>query len=601
VIEPRLYRAALVPAVLAVLVAMFSIESRPAPLPRGLAADELFDPARALADAEALAGPEAGAGRARRRAPSAGAESSASNPTRLVAESFAASAFETRIDRFEAGGRRLANVIGRRAGTASTESQIVVVAGRDAVGPGAATAAAADTAALLELGRALEGRPSRRTVTLVSVDGARIDEAGVRRLAEDLGPERVEAVLAVSGFGAPATLESPIVPWSNDSARASARLARTAGDAVREELGGLPGRETVPAQLVRLAFPLGIGAQGVLLEQGLQAIRFSGSGELPPSRPSLTGLDRDRYAALGRAVLRTISALDERGLPADERPGTYLAAGRQLVPGWSVQLVAFALLLPALVTVADGFARARRRRGRAGVWMLWVLAGALPFAAAYLLLRLLDLVGLVPGMGVAIAPVAEPVTSWAIVLIVGLALVTALGWLVGRRALLRRLHGLARPSAPLAGAAVALVVCAAALAVWALDPLAALFLVPAVHLWSAAAISERPRLGLVLVMGGLVLPLAVAVFYLERLSLDPLDGLWYLCLLVAGGHVGGLVALVGCVLVGALCSLVAVLATRAGEQASKPPPAGPPEVSVRGPASYAGPGSLGGTRSALRS
>jgi len=592
VIEPRIYRAALVPALLAVLVAMFAVESRPAPLPRGLAADELFDPSRALADAEEIA--EASARPERRGAGPPGSESA-----RFVAESFAASGFETRIDRFEAGGRRLANVIGRRAGTASTESQIVVVAGRDGVGPGGPVAGAADTAALLELGRALEGRPSRRTVTLVSLEGARIDEAGARRLAQDLPPVRVEAVLALSGLGARATLESPIIEWSNDSSRTSARLTRTAGDAVRQEIGSLPGQESVPAQLVRLGFPLGLGAQGVMLERGLHAIRFSGSGELPAPERSLDALDEERYAALATAVLRTISALDERGLPRAEPPSTYLAGERQVVPGWSVLLVAFALLVPALVTVADGFARAGRRRGRVGAWTLWALAGALPFAVAYALLRLLDLVALVPGFAVAIPPAAEPPTTWAIVLLVSLAVVSALGWFLGRRPLVRRLHGLSRPSAPAAGAAVALTVCLAALAVWALDPLAALFLVPAVHLWSGAAIVERPRLGLVLVMAGLVLPLAVAVFYLERLSLGPLDGLWYLCLLVAGGHVSPPAALLGCVLVGAFCSLVAVLAARAGEQAGAPPPR-PPEPPLRGPLTHAGPGSLGGTSSALR-
>jgi len=592
VIEPRIYRAALVPALLAVLVAMFSVESRPAPLPSGLAADELFDSSRALADAEDIA--EASARPERRGAGPPGSES-----TRLVAEAFAASGFETRIDRFEAGGRRLANVIGRRAGTAATESQIVVVAGRDGAGPGGPVAGAADTAALLELGRALEGRPSRRTVTLVSLEGARTDEAGARRLAQGLDPVGVEAVLALSGLGARATLESPIVAWSNDSSRTSPRLTRTAGDAVRQEIGSLPGQESVPAQLVRLGFPLGLGAQGVILERGLQAIRFSGSGELPAPERSLEALDEERYAALATAVLRTISALDERGLPSAEPPSTYLAGERQVVPGWSVLLVAFALLVPALVTVADGFARAGRRRGRVGAWALWALAGALPFAVAYALLRLLALVGLVPGFAVAIPPAAEPPTTWAIVLLVGLAVVSALGWFLGRRALVRRLHGLSRPSAPAAGAAVALTVCLAVLAVWALDPLAALFLVPAVHLWSGAAITERPRLGLVLVMAGLVLPLAVAVLYLERLSLGPLEGLWYLCLLVAGGHVSPPAALLGCILVGAFCSLVAVLAARAGEQAGAPPP-GPPSPPLRGPLTYAGPGSLGGTRSALR-
>ena len=591
-IEPRIYRAALVPALLAVLVAMFAVESRPSALPRGLAADELFDASRALADAREIAAtstvPE-------RRG--AGPPGSAS--ARLVAESLAESGFESSIDRFDAGDRRLANVIGRRAGTASTESEIVVVAGRDGVGPDGSIAGAADTAALLELARALEGRPSRRTVTLVSLEGAELDEAGAVRLARELDPARVEAVLAVSEFGARATLESPIVAWSNDSTRPSPRLTRTAGDAMRQEIGSLPGQESVPAQLVRLAFPLGIGAQGVMLERGFQAVRFSGGGELPAPARSLDALDEERYVALGTAVLRTVSALDERGLAA-RPPRTYLAGARQVVPGWSVLLVAFALLVPALVTVSDGFARAGRRRGRVGAWTVWTLCGALPFVAAYALLRLLDLVGLVPGFGVALPPAAAPPTAWAIVLLAGLAVVSALGWFLGRRALVRRLHGLTRPSAPAAGAAVALTVCVGALAVWLLDPLAALFLVPAVHLWSGAAITERPRLGLVLVMAGLVLPLAVAVFYLERLSLDPLEGLWYLCMLLAGGHVSPFAAVLGCVLVGAFCSLVAVLAARAGQQAALPPADPPQQPPLRGPLTYAGPGSLGGTRSALR-
>src|SRR4051812_41760753 len=42
-IEPRVYRAAFVPALFAVVLAMFSLEGRPRPLPQGLAADVLFD------------------------------------------------------------------------------------------------------------------------------------------------------------------------------------------------------------------------------------------------------------------------------------------------------------------------------------------------------------------------------------------------------------------------------------------------------------------------------------------------------------------------------------------------------------------------------
>ena len=54
-IEPRIYRAAFVPALLAVVLVMFSLESRPRPLPQGLAADVLFDGASAAAEAERIA------------------------------------------------------------------------------------------------------------------------------------------------------------------------------------------------------------------------------------------------------------------------------------------------------------------------------------------------------------------------------------------------------------------------------------------------------------------------------------------------------------------------------------------------------------------
>ena len=172
-------------------------------------------------------------------------------------------------------------------------------------------------------------------------------------------------------------------------------------------------------------------------------------------------------------------------------------------------------------------------------------------------------------------------------------------WLFARRGLGRRLHGLSRPSDPGAGAAVARVVCVSVVALWWVNPLAALFLVPAVHLWSGAAVAAASRPGLVLAMAGLVLPLAVGVFWLERLSLGPLEGLWYGALLVAGGQVEPVGALLGCLLLGAFLSLLAVLTARAGEAASAPPPPSA-RPRTRAPLGYSGPGSLGGTRSALR-
>jgi hypothetical protein len=86
----------------------------------------------------------------------------------------------------------------------------------------------------------------------------------------------------------------------------------------------------------------------------------------------------------------------------------------------------------------------------------------------------------------------------------------------------------------------------------------------------------------------------VGLYYLLSLSLDPLSGAWYLLLLVVGGHVGVVTAVLGCALLGILTAVVGI----ARRERAEPEPAAPP--SVRGPASYAGPGSLGGTESALR-
>src|SRR5439155_1599084 len=54
-IEPRIYRAAFVPALFGVVIAMFSLQNRPAAVPQALAADILFDGRVALTDTRQLA------------------------------------------------------------------------------------------------------------------------------------------------------------------------------------------------------------------------------------------------------------------------------------------------------------------------------------------------------------------------------------------------------------------------------------------------------------------------------------------------------------------------------------------------------------------
>jgi hypothetical protein len=96
-----------------------------------------------------------------------------------------------------------------------------------------------------------------------------------------------------------------------------------------------------------------------------------------------------------------------------------------------------------------------------------------------------------------------------------------------------------------------------------------------------------------MVLAGLLPPLAVWLAVLARLSLDPLGGAWYVFLLVTGHHIGLYSVVVAAVVAVCFAAAIAIAIARRPEPRSV---AGP---RVRGPGGYAGPGSLGGTDSAL--
>lgn len=625
-IEARLYRAAFVPAVLALVVAMFSLQSRPPALPQGLAADVLFDGDQAASSAERLA-----AEQPNRQAGSPGDRATAG----LVATGFASRGFRVERDGFSDGGRSLENVIGRRAGSSSR--QIVIVAARDSSTVPEASGSASDTAALLELARVFQGRPSRKTLVLASVDGSTLGDVGSERLAGQLGdPSLVDAVLVISDLGARERRGSFIVPWSSSTTRAGIGLQRTVADSIREELDRPLQSTGAGGQLARLAFPLGIGGQGVFLDDGFESVRISGSGELPLADENRSP-DRDTLGGLGRATLRTLTALDESGRAA-HGPDVYVTAVSQVVPGWVFVLLAGTLLLPVLVTAVDVFARARRRHIEVAVWVRWLGTFAAPFLAALAAAELLALVGATPDPPSSPVPPAEhALDPAALGVLAGAALAAVLAYLFARSLLRRgersraeagpRLGGPAAsqtadgtatldvaegdgepaqegvridPADPGAACALALLTALTALVLWLFNPYAALMVVPAAHLWLLLTLAEpvpSGRARAVMLGCGLLLPLLVVLYHLLALHMDPLTGAWYLLLLVTGHAVSLFTALLGCVWLGILCATVAVARAR---RAPPPPPVEEQRPSVFGPGSYAGPGALGGTGSALR-
>jgi hypothetical protein len=174
-----------------------------------------------------------------------------------------------------------------------------------------------------------------------------------------------------------------------------------------------------------------------------------------------------------------------------------------------------------------------------------------------------------------------------------------LTWLVVRPVLLRAAGVRGRLEGDGAGAALLVMWCALAGVLWVTNPYAAALLVPGAHLLLAVVAREvRLRRGLALALVALAaVPfLLVDLSIAGQLGLAPGDFAWFCVLLVAGGIVGPLGwAIWSLVLVCLLAA--ALLATR-----SRPVTAAvePTEVTVRGPITYAGPGSLGGTESALR-
>jgi hypothetical protein len=593
-IEPRVYRLAFVPALLALVLTMFSLQSRPRPLPQGLAADVLFDGRLAAIESARIAEREPD-----RRPGRPGNLRTAER----VAELLEARGFpRPELQRFSHAGRALVNVIARRAGV--LRRQIVIVAARDAAVVPEATGSAADTAALLEMARVFEGRPSRKTLVLASVDGSNLGEVGTSRLLSELpSPELVDAVLVMSDLASP-TRRGPFVQaWSNDSRRAGIGLQRTVSESIRQELDFDPATSGALGQLARLSFPIGIGPQGVLIDEGYDAVRISGSGELPPEgNGPVESIDEDTIGALGRATLRTFFALDVGPRP-EHGPESYVTAAGQMMPGWVLSLLAGTLLLAALVAAVDAFARVRRHRIDVLPWLRWLGGWTAPFLAGYALAELLALAGATPSPPPApVPPDVLPVDAAALGVLGGVAVAMALALLLARWLAARPDPRLSAPEGPGAAVAAALVLGVSSLLLWVANPYAGLLVVPAAHLWLLALLLAGPpprRLRALMLFVGALPAVLVALYYLFALSMDPLAGAWYLLLLVTGHVVGPATIFVACLMLGSLCAAAELVYRNPA-----PPPgereAHPEGPSVYGPGAYAGPGSLGGTESAIR-
>ena len=590
-LDPRIYRTGMIIAALALVVLAFSLKDQQTALNPTLAPSAFNGQNVATTIAKlAYADPS--------RRPGSNGDQSLAVTVRNTLDNYGfAPTTDTFTGRTVDGTVPLENVVGIRPGTQN--GSIVIVAPRDALGSPAA-AALSSTATLMELARNLEGETLRRSIVLASTSGTQ-GTAGAIRLAATLGGP-VDAVL-VLGDVASAHVQQPIIlPWSTRQAVAPPALRNTVASALGAQTSLANSFTGLGGQFAHLAFPFTLGQQAPFGARGIPAVELSLSGEQGPAADAAV-MNADQLTGVGRAVLATISALDSgTTLPA---PAAYVLLGGKVVPGWAISLFVLSLLVPVLLTTVDGVARARRRGHVIWRSLTLILAAAVPFmllVGIVLLARLIGVITVAPPGPVAAGAIplgggAALLIAMAAVLVAGLAGVVALA-----RRLPTRTRASRRPAEGLGSdgalAGLLVVMCLITFAIWLSNPFAAFLLVPALHLW-LWAISPDMRvpvpLRLVLIAVGIAPAVLVVGYYANELGYGPINVVWEMVLLLAGHGVSIVAALEWSVVLGCLVSAVTLSLLAARGTRPVPVP-----VTVRGPVTYAGPGSLGGTKSALR-
>lgn len=613
VLDPRVYRTAFLPALVALFVAAFALEDRPDPARSDVPA-EAFDGARAFGSS-ATPEPQSLLGMAAAYRDRSAGSSDDVRLAEFVGQVLRApdqpgerAGFSVRRTVTATRAGDLVNVIGTRPGL--SERRIVVMAHRD--GPGLANLSG--TAALLELARVLKGRELRKTLVLVSTSGSTTGFAGARAWARETAGGPVDGVIVLGDMAGTRISKPWVVGWPASAGPTPLGLERTLQTAVRREVHSEAGGPRALAQWIRRAVPVTVSEQGPIGAEGLPAVLLSTTGELGPTAREAV-LD-DRLGAFGRAALNAVGALDATGPrdgPAFANAPKGIVTLRNVLPDWGARLVVGSLLLPALLAALDAFFRARRRRVPIAQWVAWLAVAAVPLPVAWLWLRALGATGAIDTPD---GPVRGgglyPLETGGIVAMVSSLIAGALACWCARlvAAALRGraeqeeepANGFARRRRPVPGVdglavATGTWLAAVATVAWVLNPYAAGVLVLAAHLWLFAAGGWRGWLALAAVAIGLAPVLAVAVHYGFALDLDPVGLAWGAALAAAAGSGLWSTLLLGGVLAALAGVVRALFARRRIAREAGPEGA---TIKTRGPLSYAGPGSLGGTESALR-
>jgi peptidase M28-like protein len=564
-IDLRLWRISLLAVPVVVLIAMFSLQEVPPPLQPALPPDA-FDSSTATSLAKQLAQSDPDP----RPGSKADIDLGALVKARLSAIQGASLAEQQFTTSYAGHDVHLRNLIGTIPG--ESDRQVALIAPRDVADGTGALTSNASTALLLEIASSFSGSTHKKTLVFVSTDGSSLGALGARRFVRDYtNAGLLDAAIDLSQPAVRDPKAPLVVPWSTGPQNTASQLADTANSTVSKEMAMPAGDEGPISDLFRLALPAALGEQGPLVQAGLPAVRLSSHGELPiePSQDKLDNFDQETFGNLGRAALSLMLALDATPGPVEHGPTGYIGVVDNLLPGWTIGLLALSLLVPVAIGAGSGLAAGSRSPNEAARGIVWTLVRAIPFIGALVVISFAALVGLMPSPPFPFDPGAEHLGTGGTISVV----VAAVFYCVCAF-FLRPLRAPPADAVATATPAALLLAVVAALGVWAENPYLGLIVALGLQAWLLAAARLFPgRLiatGLVLV--GLI-PLAALVGDLgSRFGVG--FGVWHdLLFMYTDGQLSALLALLGCVLAGAGVAIVAV---------AGPGPAPPaPEMRVR--------------------
>jgi Peptidase family M28 len=559
-IDLRLYRYALLAVPVVAVIAMFSLQGVPRDLTAGIPPDA-FDPASAVPLAKELASsapyPTPGSAADEKLAEQVKSHFAAIDGATVSEQSFDGS--------FSGHEVQLRNLIATLPGDSSR--QVALIAPRDVARGSGATTSAAATAALLEIADSFSGAAHHKTLVFISTDGSSIGALGTKRFIRDYtGSSLLDAAIVLSQPALANPTAPLVIPWSTGAQSSASQLEETANATVSKELATPAGDEGPLDDLFRLALPAGLGEQGPLVEAGLPAVRLSADGELPleSGRDVPESFDNNTFDRFGRAALSLILALDSSPGAIDHGPKGYIGLAGNLMPGWTIALLALSLLVPAGLAAGSGLASAARSPIEAVRGFVWSLLRALPFLGALAVFLLTALVGLMPSPDFPFDPRVEALGAGATI-----SVILALLFYCVLAFFLRPLRPPPARAVPTAAPAALLLACLATLGIWLINPYLGLVVSIGLPAWVLAASRLVP--GRPAATGLILLGLVPAVVLLADLAgrFDAGLGVWHdLALMLADGQIGLGLALLASLAAGAGVAIVAV----AGQVAERAAP-----------------------------